>query len=103
MPRMHARVVTIEAKSGQVESVLKVFREGVIPAAKKQRGFGGGQALADHSHNRVILITVWQTVSDLEANEASGFFREQIAEFQPYIETAPLREQYELAWNTVDR
>lgn len=94
---MQARLVTLQVKSGQIDEVIAIFTERVVPAARAQRGFGGGRVLANRETGKVLLMTLWQSVADLQANEASGFFREQVAAFQPHIEGAPVREQYELA------
>jgi hypothetical protein len=96
---MHARVVTVQAKPGSIEQVIDIFQNHVVPAARNEKGFGGGRVLASRETGKLLLITLWATVADLQSNEASGFFREQLGKFMPHLAVPPVRETYELSVN----
>ena len=96
---MFSRLVTLQLQPGKTEEAVGIYRDSVIPAAKKQHGFKGALLLTDASTGKVFSITEWETEADMKAGEASGYYREQIAKFahlsQLYV-TPPYREVYEL-------
>jgi hypothetical protein len=93
---MHARVVTNQLQSGKTEEWVRIFRDSIVPASQQQQGFKGALALLDSTTEKGIGITFWETEADLLANEASGFYQEQIAKVRQVAAAPPLRELYEV-------
>ena len=93
---MHARVVTVQIQPGKMDEALRIYRDSVMPAAKGQKGFKGGLLLVDNNSGKAISITTWNTEADMQASEASGYFREQIAKFGSVFAVPPVREAFEV-------
>jgi hypothetical protein len=91
---MHARVVTSQLQSGKADEWVAIFRDSIIPAVKQQAGFRGALALTDSTTGTGIGITFWETEADPLANEASGFYQEQVAKVGPIVAAPPTRALY---------
>ena len=44
-----------------------------------------------------MAITYWASEADLKANEASGYYQEQVAKFGALLAAQPVREVYEVS------
>ena len=92
---MHARVTTVQIRPEKIEEANSIFRDSVIPAAQAQKGFRAAYLLVDSAPGKGMSITAWDSLEDLEANESSGFYQEQLAKFAPLFTAPPARETYE--------
>jgi heme-degrading monooxygenase HmoA len=100
---MYARVTVLEWKQGQeqegVEETIRILRESILPETRQQHGFKDFLVLHDQVAGKILVITLWETQAALEANEASGYYHEQIdklASFFPLYATPPYRHVYEV-------
>jgi quinol monooxygenase YgiN len=93
---MYVRVTTIQLQPGKVDEAIRIYQESVIPAAKQQAGFHSTSLLIDRTANKAIAITSWASEADMKANEASGYYQEQLAKFAPLFAAQPVRETYEV-------
>ena len=93
---MHARVSTVKVRPGMMDEVVSVSRGSVLPAARTQQGFEGGLWLIDPDNNKAMIVTLWQTKEDMEAGEASGYYREQLGKFGGLLSEEVAREAYEV-------
>lgn len=91
---MHARVISVQLKPGSSEDVTRIYRDSVLPAARRQPGFQRGTLLVDPVTERAISITQWASPADLAASETSGYLREQLAKLTPYFATPVISELY---------
>jgi len=94
---MFARMTGVQVKVDKVDEVIKIFNEGVVPAAKKQKGYQGVYLLVDRKTGKGISIAAWETEADAIANEESGYYKEQVAKFKDIFTAPPVREGYEVA------
>jgi heme-degrading monooxygenase HmoA len=93
---MYVRVTTIQLQPGKVDEAVRIYQESVIPAAKQQAGFQSTSLLVDRAANKGIALTYWASEADMKANEASGYYQEQVAKFGALLAAAPVREAYEV-------
>lgn len=93
---MYARTVTAQAQPGKVEEAMSIYRNSIVPAAKEQKGFKGAFFLVDNATGKSVSLTLWDTEADMQAAEASGFLREQIAKLGATLATAPVSEHFEV-------
>lgn len=93
---MFARVTTLQVRLDTVDQATSMYRDSVVPAAKAQKGYRAAYLLTDAASGKSISVTVWDTVEDLQANEASGFFQEQVAKFAAFMTSQPVREIYKV-------
>jgi len=90
---MYARMTTFHVQPSTIDDVLRIVRD-AFPITKQQRGFKSGLALADYTSGKVIGITLWETEADMLANEANGYYREQVGKIASFLVDQPLREAY---------
>jgi quinol monooxygenase YgiN len=94
---MHARVVVFNVKSGKREEAVSIFRDFVVPGAKKQTGFRGGLLLTDPDTGKGISIGLWETEADMTATEKGGFYQDWVAKFEGVFTVPPSKEHYEVS------
>ena len=94
---MHARVVTFQVQPGKREEAVRLFKEEVVPAAHRQKGFKGGLVLTDPNTGKGMTIGLWEAEADMKATEASGFYQGWTAKFANLFAAPPVREHYEVS------
>ena len=93
---MYARVTFSSIQAGKVDESLKILRDSILPALKKQKGFKGSLGLTNRDARKSITISLWDTQADMTAAETSGFYRDQLAKVAPLLTGAPTMEHYEV-------
>lgn len=93
---MHARVVTFMIQPDKIETLTSIHQGEVIPALQKQEGFKGSRLLVDPGSGKSMIVTLWQSQELMQANEATGWFKEQLAKFNAVFASPPTRETYEV-------
>jgi len=94
---MFARLTTVQVRIDKIDETIKVFEEGIVPAAKSQKGFCGAYLLTDRKTGKGIAISLWDSEADALANEQGGYYQEQVSKVAPFFTTAPVREGYEVS------
>jgi heme-degrading monooxygenase HmoA len=94
---VHARVVNLRVRPVDMEEMVRIYRDSVVPAARGQQGFGGAMLLTDPETGIGISVTIWETEADREAGEASGYYKEQIGKFADLLTETPVRKHYEVS------
>lgn len=94
---MHARMLTAQAQPEQLDQLITVFRDSIVPAAQQQVGFLGIRLFVDRATGRAVVVSRWQTEADLLAGEASGYYQEQLVKVVPFLTAPPVREVLEIA------
>ncbi len=94
---MFARLTIVQMQIGRQDEARKLYDEGVVPAAKSQKGYRGAYLLTDRKTGKGISITLWDSEEDAIANEQSGYYQEQVNKFKEFFTAPPLREEYEVS------
>ena len=94
---MHARIVTVQVQLDKLDEAIGIFQNSVIPAAQQQPGFISLLLLTDRSTGKGMSVGLWESEADLKANEASGYFQEQLAKLGGVFAGPPAREAYEVS------
>lgn len=77
---MHARVGTFEVNPNDLDKVIELFRGPVFEAFSRHRGFIGYQSYVDRDLGRMVGLSLWASLSDLQASaETARHAREQAA------------------------
>ena len=97
---MYARVTTTRMQPGKLSGAQAIWREVVLPEARRQPGFRGVLALADRQRHQGIALTFWETEAALQASAASGYVREALAKFTGVFAGPPVQEIYAVAFHT---
>jgi heme-degrading monooxygenase HmoA len=90
---MYARLTTFHIQPGTIDEAIRIVQD-TLPITKEQRGFKGGLTLADESTDKLIGITLWETEAAMLANEANGYYRDQVAKIRSFLVDQPVREAY---------
>ena len=94
---MFARVTTIQASPSKLDALVRVYEKTVLPAAGAERGFRGTYLLTDRGGSKCVAVTFWETEDDALANEASGYYQEQVDKVRHFLTVPPVREGYDVA------
>ena len=94
---MHARVVNLRVRPLDTEEMVRIYRDSVMLAYRRQPGFGGAMLLTDPETGIGISVTMWETEADREAVEASGYYKEQSAKLADFLVETPVRKHYEVS------
>lgn len=102
---MWVRMSTLQGSPNQsdedVEQLLKVMRENVLPAAQQMNGYKGVLTLGDRVSGKGVSLTFWETQEAMKASEeAANKLRQQAADemeeeiagverFEVFINEAP--------------
>jgi heme-degrading monooxygenase HmoA len=93
---MYARVTIATFKPGKVDEGIKILRDSVIPAAKKQKGFKKYFALGDTATGKGMSIVMWNTEADMMAGESNEYYKGQLDKLGPFMAGPPTTERYEV-------
>lgn len=93
---MNAKVVHLQFRPGKHGEGARLFKDYIVPAAKKQKGFKSGLLLVDPNTGKGMSIAIWESEADIKASESSGFYQEWTAKLAEILSTPPVRELYEV-------
>jgi len=93
---MHARIVTLHVREGNLDQVVRIFRQIVLPAANRQPGFAGLVVMSDRGVGKVLSTSLWHSEADLLASEEAEYFLEQISRLITLLSRPPIIEHYEV-------
>jgi hypothetical protein len=62
---MYARTTIAQFEPGTTDEAMSILRDIMLPRAKEQRGFKGALILQDFPADKGIIITMWETETDL--------------------------------------
>ena len=61
---MEARVVDLRILPTEAREVVRIYRDSVLPAARRQQGIKGALLLTDDETGVGISISLWETEED---------------------------------------
>lgn len=94
---MEARLVDLRVRPMDTKEMVRIYRDSVLPAARRQAGFKGALLLTDPETGVGTSVTLWETGADREAGEASGYYKEQVEKFADLLTETPVRKHYEVS------
>ena len=94
---MYAKMVTFEIKPGKRDEVIRLVRDFVVPGARKHKGFKGGVLLTDPKTGKSKSIGFWETEGDIQASEASGYYKEWVEKLSVHFSAQPTKEIFEVS------
>jgi heme-degrading monooxygenase HmoA len=78
---MRARVVTLKVSPLDMDEVVRIYRDSVLPTAKPQPGFEGALLLTDRDSGVGVSISLWKTEAEKEAGETGDYYQKQLDKF----------------------
>jgi len=91
---MHVRLVTIQVQPGKIDEAINSYKS-VESEWKQKKGFVSAHLGVDRNTGKAVSATVWETLADLQATEASGWYQEVLSRFASMLAGPPTREIYE--------
>ena len=91
---MEARVVDLRILPTEAREEVRIYRNSVLPAARRQQGFKGALLLTDDDTGVGTSISLWETEEDRGEGEANGFYKQQIRKFSDLLTETPVRKHY---------
>jgi hypothetical protein len=98
---MFARMTMLPFKRELLEEGVQLYKQSVIPDAKKQKGYCGACLLIDPNLGKAISVTFWKSEKDAIANEENLYYQEQLVKFLVFFSAPPIREGYEVRINAL--
>jgi heme-degrading monooxygenase HmoA len=93
---MHARVISGLIRPEKREEALGIFRDKIVPKAKKQEGFKGALLLSDLKTGKFHSITLWETEDCLSASEENMYLVKQLGSVASRFAGPPSTERFEV-------
>ncbi len=93
---MFARITTMELRTDNIDKVIKIFKESVVPAAQSQKGFVKIYFFLNRETGKGHSIALWENQEDAVANEKSLYYQEQLVKFLPFYKSDPVKEGFEV-------
>lgn len=93
---MYAQIVSVQLWPGTFDEALRAYRDEVLPAVREGKGFNGAQLLADPAGLRCLVISLWESRSDLEAFEQSGLLQMHLESRGILFRAPPMIESMEI-------
>ena len=94
---MHARLVTFRVADGRMDEAIAVYRDSVVPEARKQKGFESALLLTDRATGRGASVVFWKTESDMVRSRTSGYLNDQVAKFATLFDEPPFVWHYDVS------
>ena len=69
---MFENATTVQIQPGMVDRALHILRAYCVPVLKAQRGFINLGFIPDYAHDKLTVISLWQTKAHALAVEAVG-------------------------------
>ena len=78
---MYARVTTFHLRIDKREEAIAIYRDSIVPEAKKQKGFKGASFFVNKNAGKFVSITVWEDMNAAVENQKTGYYQKQIDKF----------------------
>lgn len=97
---MYAQATTLTFRSDGIEEAISIFRDSILPAGREAKGFSEAYLLVDREESRALVVSLWESKSDVEALASSGIYQEQVAKASHLLASPPDRRVYEVVVRT---
>jgi heme-degrading monooxygenase HmoA len=97
---MFARITLFEIDTlrTSMDAALGMFKELVVPEARKQEGYEGMYVMTT-PEGKGLIMSLWASEEAVTSGEMSGYYDEQIAKLVTLFRTPPGREHYEVVFS----
>ena len=93
-----SRVITGRIDPQKYDEAFSVFIDEIIPAAKEQEGFRGGNLFSDPKTGKFIATTIWKTEEDMISSGKSGYLKKQLDKISHLFTESPAFEYYNVLY-----
>jgi len=96
---MYARVTNIRFPT-EMKAKVSSVAQGLAPILSRQRGFEGLQVLTDPSTGEGIIVSLWETQTDVEVSEANSSYIGQMSMMSSFLREPLVPKTYEVSVKT---
>jgi heme-degrading monooxygenase HmoA len=93
---MFARVTSATVRIEMIDKFIDIFKNSIIPAAKKQKGYCGAYLFVDRKTGRGKAVTLWEREEFAISNEETMYYQEQLIKIHVLLSKNPIRDGYEV-------
>ena len=93
---MYARVTTFHLKIDKREEAIEIYKNSIVPEAKKQKGYRGAYFLINKNAGKFVSTTIWEDRDAAVANQKTGYYQRQIDKFKEIQVVVPEFEGFEV-------
>lgn len=97
---MHARMMHLTVQPDKMDEALRTIQDSVGPVLRQQQGFKNWLLMSDANQNKIISITVWETMADLTEGEMSEVYQAQAAKVVQLLTDPPVVEDFKVDLQT---
>jgi len=98
---MHARMIQVTSKPGQIKECIKALVDRGLPVLKQQQGFVDALALTSETeHDQFVGITIWKSKEDAD-RYVNGQGRQVVESLKPILQHEPTFRIFNLEASTV--
>jgi heme-degrading monooxygenase HmoA len=90
---MYARVLTVHIQPGKIDEMIREYPR-YADSLQQHRGFLGARQLVDRAANKLVSITTWETMADLEASDS--VYKDNAPDYTSIFLGPASREIYEV-------
>ena len=93
---MYTQSVAVHVQSDKVNELLRIYRDSIEGAGRRQKGFVGASIGVDTGTGEGFVQLYWETEADMLAGEKSGRLLEPFAKAAPSLAAPLTLERYEV-------
>jgi heme-degrading monooxygenase HmoA len=97
---MFARVTTAYFRKDLIDKATEILEESILKAAKQQEGFKSMVCMVDRESGKGYSITFWEGEDNIDANEKSQYYQEQLLKLMVTFTADPIKEKLEVVINS---
>jgi len=97
---MFARITTAYFRKDLIEKATEILRKSVLSAAKQQEGFKSMICMVDRESGKGYSITFWENEENIDSNEESQYYQEQLLKLMVTFTADPIKEKLEVVINS---
>jgi quinol monooxygenase YgiN len=94
---MVAHFTTLQLRPNQVDEVIHIYEQGIIPHIQQQAGCRLITLLTDPTRAQIIAICWWESEADLLAGQTDSRYQQQLAQITPILLTSPINSSYQVS------
>ena len=74
-------MTTFHLKIDKREEAIEIFKNSILPEARRQKGFKGASFFVQRNAGKFIAITVWNNMDAAVENQKTGYYQKQLDKF----------------------
>ena len=99
---MYARLTKMQVRLERLEHSVEIFKESVVPAAKKQKGYRGIYLFLNRKTGEGVTLALFDNEENCLASEENHYYQEQLVKVMSFFTAPVVREGYEVEFSDLN-